>query len=105
MGINRASLPVFAKVLSCALVGLQAELVEVEVDIRRGMPRFNMVGLPDAAIRESRDRVVSAIKNSGQFFPGTRKVTCNLAPANLRKEGPAYDLPIFQRFVSPSFHN
>ncbi|MCB0015699.1 MAG: YifB family Mg chelatase-like AAA ATPase, partial [Anaerolineales bacterium] len=83
-----------AKVFSCALVGLQAELIEVEVDIRRGLPRFFMVGLPDAAVRESRDRVMAAIKNSGQIFPPNKRVTCNLAPADLRKEGPAYDLPI-----------
>ena len=83
-----------AKVFSCALVGLQAELIEVEVDIRRGLPRFYMVGLPDAAVRESRDRVMAAIKNSGQIFPPNKRVTCNLAPADLRKEGPAYDLPI-----------
>ena len=83
-----------AKIFSCALVGLQAELIEVEVDIRRGLPRFFMVGLPDTAVRESRDRVMAAIKNSGQMFPPNKRVTVNLAPADLRKEGPAYDLPI-----------
>ncbi|GIK56977.1 MAG: YifB family Mg chelatase-like AAA ATPase [Chloroflexi bacterium] len=83
-----------AKVISCAIVGLEAELVEVEVDLLRGGPIFNLVGLPDAAVRESRDRVHSAIKNSGLEFPGNKRITVNLAPADLRKEGPAYDLPI-----------
>lgn len=83
-----------AKVFSCAIVGLEAEIVEVEVDIIRGAPMFNLVGLPDAAVRESRDRVHSAIKNSGFTFPSNKRITVNLAPADLRKEGPAYDLPI-----------
>lgn len=83
-----------AKVMSCAIVGLDAETVEVEVDIIRGGPAFNLVGLPDAAVRESRDRVHSAIKNSGFTFPANKRITVNLAPADLRKEGPAYDLPI-----------
>lgn len=83
-----------AKVISCAIVGLEAEIVDVEVDIIRGAPAFNLVGLPDAAVRESRDRVHSAIKNSGLQFPGGKRLTVNLAPADLRKEGPAYDLPI-----------
>ncbi|MCP4428010.1 MAG: magnesium chelatase, partial [Chloroflexi bacterium] len=83
-----------AKVISCAIVGLEAEIVDVEVDIIRGAPAFNLVGLPDAAVRESRDRVHSAIKNSGFQFPGGKRLTVNLAPADLRKEGPAYDLPI-----------
>ena len=82
-----------AKVLSCAIVGLDAEVVEVEVDVTRGQVSFMLVGLPDAAVRESRDRVHSAIKNSGLSFP-YRRITVNLAPADLRKEGPAYDLPI-----------
>lgn len=83
-----------AKVMSCAIVGLDAEIVEVEIDIIRGAPAFNLVGLPDAAVRESRDRVHSAIKNSGYEFPANKRLTVNLAPADLRKEGPAYDLPI-----------
>ncbi len=83
-----------AKVMSCAIVGLEADLVDVEVDIIRGGPAFNLVGLPDAAVRESRDRVHSAIKNSGLTFPSNKRITVNLAPADLRKEGPAYDLPI-----------
>ena len=83
-----------AKVISCAIVGLEADLIDVEVDIIRGAPAFQLVGLPDAAVRESRDRVHSAIKNSGFTFPGGKRITVNLAPADLRKEGPAYDLPI-----------
>lgn len=83
-----------AKVLSAAIVGLEAEPVDVEVDVINGYPAFAMVGLPDAAVKESRDRVHSAIKNSGLSFPGNKRITVNLAPADLRKEGPAYDLPI-----------
>ena len=82
-----------AKVLSAAIVGLEAELVNVEVDIVNGSPYFALVGLPDAAVRESRDRVYAAVKNSGLNFP-LHRITVNLAPADLRKEGPAYDLPI-----------
>lgn len=82
-----------AKVTSCALIGLDGAIVEVEVDISRGLGSFVVVGLPDAAISESRERVRAAIKNSGFFFPQQR-ITVNLAPADLRKEGPAYDLPI-----------
>lgn len=82
-----------AKVLSAAIVGLEAELVSVEVDIVNGSPYFALVGLPDAAVRESRDRVYAAVKNSGLNFP-LHRITVNLAPADLRKEGPAYDLPI-----------
>lgn len=83
-----------AKVLSCAVVGLEGEIVECEVDAsRRGLPSLAMVGLPDAAVREAKDRVESAIKNSGFPFPQGR-IVVNLAPADLRKEGPTYDLPI-----------
>jgi magnesium chelatase family protein len=82
-----------AKVTSCAVVGLDAELVQVEVDISRGLPGTTIVGLPDAAVNESKERVRSAIRNSGFVFPNQR-LTVNLAPADLRKEGPAYDLPI-----------
>ncbi len=79
-----------SKVFSCAVVGLDGELVEVEVDIAKGMPAFNIVGLPDTAVQEAKERVRSAVKNSGFHFPRTR-ITVNLAPADLRKEGPAYD--------------
>jgi magnesium chelatase family protein len=83
-----------AKVLSCAVVGLEGEIVECEVDVsRRGLNGLAMVGLPDAAVKEAKDRVESAIKNSGFRFPNGR-IVVNLAPADLRKEGPTYDLPI-----------
>ena len=83
-----------AKVLSCATVGLDAEIIEVEVDIAKGMPGVTIVGLPDAAVRESRDRVQAAIKNSDLSYPASKRLTVNLAPAAIRKEGPVYDLPI-----------
>src|SRR3989304_2338615 len=82
-----------AKVLSCAVVGLEGAVVEVEVDISPGLPAFNIVGLPDAAVQESKERVRSAIRNSGCIFP-MRRITVNLAPADMRKAGPSYDLPI-----------
>ncbi len=78
---------------SCAVIGLEGAIVEVEVDTAHGLPRFTIVGLPDTAVQESRERVQSALKNAGLMFP-RHKVTVNLAPAALRKEGPAYDLPI-----------
>jgi len=83
-----------ATVFSGALVGIDGLLVEVEVDVAFGMPLFTTVGLPEGAVRESKDRVRSAIKNSGYEFPSARKITVNLAPADLKKEGSAYDLPI-----------
>jgi magnesium chelatase family protein len=82
-----------AKVHSCAIVGLEAQPVHVEVDIATGLERVTLVGLPDTAVRESIERVRAAVTNSGGFFPQHR-LTINLAPADLRKEGPAYDLPI-----------
>jgi Mg chelatase-related protein len=82
---------VLAKVFSAALVGLEAHLVEVEVDISGGLPQFSVVGLPDATVRESRDRVRSALKNSGFSFP-IKKITINLAPADVKKEGSGLDL-------------
>jgi magnesium chelatase family protein len=82
-----------AKIQSCAVVGLEGALIEVEVDLSNGLAAFTIVGLPDAAVNESRERVRSAIKNSGCLFP-FKRITVNLAPADLRKEGPSYDLPI-----------
>jgi len=82
-----------AKITSGATVGLNATLVDVEVDIADGLPSFTIVGLPDKAVEESKERVRAALKNSGAFFPSTR-ITVNLAPADLPKAGPAYDLPI-----------
>jgi magnesium chelatase family protein len=84
---------VLAKVHSCAIVGLEGAIVEVEVDTSRGLPSFTIVGLPDTAVQESRERVQAAIKNAGLIFPRQR-LTVNLAPAAIRKEDPAYDLPI-----------
>ena len=80
-------------VRSCAVVGLEGALVEVEVDLSNGLAAFMIVGLPDAAVNEAKERVKAAIKNSGCLFP-FKHITVNLAPADLRKEGPAYDLPI-----------
>src|ERR1035437_4389587 len=82
-----------AKVVSCAVVGLEGYMVQVEVDISPGLPRFLLVGLPDEAVQEARERVRGAIRNSGYTFP-MRRITANLAPADVKKEGPAYDLPI-----------
>ena len=82
-----------ARVLSAALVGVEAALVRVEVDVAAGLPAFTTVGLPDSAVRESRERVRSAIRNAGFAFPSDR-ITVNLAPADLRKEGASFDLPI-----------
>jgi magnesium chelatase family protein len=82
-----------AKVNSCAVVGLEGYMVQVEVDISPGLPAFFVVGLPDEAVQESRERVRAAVRNSGYTFP-MRRVAVNLAPADLKKEGPAYDLSI-----------
>ncbi len=83
-----------AKIFSGATLGLNARLIEVEVDIaEQGLPSFTIVGLPDKAVEESKERVRSAIKNSGADFPINR-ITVNLAPADIPKAGPAYDLPI-----------
>jgi magnesium chelatase family protein len=82
-----------AKVLSAALVGLDAHLIEVEVDIAGGLPQFSVVGLPDATVRESRDRVRAALKNTGFHFP-QKRITVNLAPAGIKKEGSGLDLAI-----------
>ena len=81
------------KVKSCAIFGLEGAIIEVEVDISPGLPAFNIVGLPDAAVQEARERVRAAIRNSGCDFP-MRRITVNLAPADMKKEGPSYDLPI-----------
>ncbi len=82
-----------AKILSGAVIGVDGLLIEVEVDIAFGLPAFSTVGLPEGAVRESKDRVRAAIKNSGYEFPN-RKITVNLAPADVKKEGTGYDLPI-----------
>ena len=82
-----------ARVYSCAMIGLDGVVVEVEVDYTSGFPGMTIVGLPDAAVQESRERVQAAVRNAGVPFPRKRLVV-NLAPASVRKEGPAYDLPI-----------
>jgi magnesium chelatase family protein len=82
-----------AMVQSCAVVGLDGALVRVEVDLANNLPAFTIVGLPDAAVTEAKERVRAAIRNSGLTFP-MKRITVNLAPADLRKEGPAYDLPM-----------
>ena len=82
-----------ARIFSAALIGVEAALIRVEVDVTAGMPAFTTVGLPDSAVRESRERVRTAIRNAGFPFPPDR-ITVNLAPADFRKEGPAFDLPI-----------
>lgn len=82
-----------AKVLSSAVIGIDAYVVEVEVDISQGLPSFSTVGLPEGAVRESKERVKAAIKNSGYHFPSDR-ITVNLAPADIKKEGSGFDLPM-----------
>ncbi|HHS51111.1 MAG TPA: ATP-binding protein [candidate division Zixibacteria bacterium] len=83
----------FSRVITAALFGIDAYRVDVETDVSAKLPSFNVVGLPDSAVRESRERVMSAIKNSGLPFP-QGKITLNLAPADIKKEGSAFDLPI-----------
>src|SRR5215471_20629994 len=82
-----------ASLRTAALYGIEACAVHVEVDVSYGMPAFTVVGLPDTSVRESRDRIRSAIRNSGFPFPEHR-VTVNLAPADVRKAGASFDLPI-----------
>jgi magnesium chelatase family protein len=82
-----------AQVKSCSIYGLESFLVDVEVDISNGLPAFDIVGLPDVAVRESRERVRAAIKNREFNFP-IKRITLNLAPADIKKEGPHFDLPI-----------
>lgn len=84
----------FARITSMGLFGIESYKVTVEADISGGMPRFDIVGLPDASVSESRERVRSAIKNASLTYPVSR-ITVNLAPAHIKKEGPIYDLPIF----------
>ncbi len=89
----------FAKITSLGLFGMEAYKVIVEADITGGLPRFDIVGLPDTAVSESRERVRSAIKNANLQYPVSR-ITVNLAPADMKKEGPLYDLPIFIALLS-----
>ena len=83
-----------SKILSATILGIDAHIVDVEVDItNKGLPHFSTVGLPDAAVKESKDRVRTALKNTGFNFP-LKQITVNLAPADIKKEGSAFDLPI-----------
>ena len=82
-----------AKVISGAVIGIDGYLVDVEVDLAHGIPAFDIVGLPDSAVKESRERVRTAIQNTGHVFP-VKRITVNLAPADIRKSGPSFDLPI-----------
>ena len=84
------------KIFSASVIGIDAKLVEVEVDSSPGLFSLNIVGLPDKSVKESKERVAGAIKNSGLTPPSGKhkKIIINLAPADVKKEGPAYDLPI-----------
>src|SRR3990170_2819149 len=82
-----------ARLRSAATLGIEAYLVEVEVDLANGLPSFATVGLPQGAVKEGRERVGAALVNSGYEFP-LRRITVNLAPADVRKDGSAFDLPI-----------
>ena len=82
----------YAKTFGETVCGINGEEIIVEVDISNGLPGFDIVGLPDTAVKESRERVRAALKNSGLMFPMTR-ITVNLAPADLRKDGSSLDLP------------
>ena len=90
-----------AKVSSCSVTGIDGFIVEVEADISGGLPLFNMVGLPEVSVRESKDRVRTAIKNSGYAFPMDR-VVVNLAPADVKKEGTGLDLPVALAILAAS---
>ena len=83
----------YVKLLSASVLGVEGRFIEIEVDICSGLPQVSVVGLPDSAVRESVERVRAAIKNGGMKFPMDR-ITINLAPADLRKEGSAFDLAI-----------
>jgi len=82
-----------SKILSSATIGIDAYTVEVETNVEKQIPGFTIVGLPDNVIKESKERVITAIKNSGYDFP-IKKITINLAPADIKKEGSSLDLPI-----------
>ncbi len=91
----------FAKVKSEGIFGIDSFDVEVEADISSGLPRFDIVGLPDASVKESRERVRASIKNTGMEFPLSR-ITVNIAPADIKKEGSVYDLPILVAILKAS---
>lgn len=91
----------FAQLKSLGLYGMDAYMVDVEADISQGLPAFDIVGLPDEAVREARERVRSSIKNTGLSFPVSR-ITVNLAPADVKKAGPLYDLPVLLALLCAS---
>ena len=84
----------FTKINSAAVLGLECEPITVEVNLGRGFPGFNIIGLTDTAIKEARDRIRTMWRNSEMKFPGNHNILVNLAPADVRKEGSAFDLPI-----------
>jgi len=90
--LKRKKIIMIAKLWSAVNVGLESKLVEIEVDVSRAFPCFNIVGLPDKAVEEAKERVRAAIENSGLKFPGQQRIVVNLAPADIKKEGPVYDL-------------
>lgn len=91
----------FSELKSVGLFGIESYMIEVEADVSSGLPAFDIVGLPDAAVKESRDRVRAAVKNCGFKFPVSR-ITVNLAPADLKKEGSVYDLPVLLAILKAS---
>src|SRR5213594_1169620 len=91
--LRRTVLPMLARVRSAAVLGIDAYLVDVETDIANGLPTFATVGLPQGAVKEGRERVYAALANTGYTFP-LKRITVNLAPADIRKDGSAFDLPI-----------
>src|SRR2546425_1757995 len=91
--LRRTVLPMLARVRSAAVLGIDAYLVDVETDIANGLPTFATVGLPQGAVKEGRERVYAAFANTGYTFP-LKRITVNLAPADIRKDGSAFDLPI-----------
>ncbi len=97
----RGTLALLSIVRAVALFGVDAHSVRVEADVAPGLPQTNLVGLPDAAVRESRERVQTAIRNSGYTLPAAR-ITVNLAPAQLPKEGTGFDLPIALALLAAS---
>lgn len=90
-----------AKIITGGLRGIEGLRVLCECDLSNGLPAFEIVGLPDASVKEARDRVRSAVKNCGFEFP-LRRITVNLAPADLKKEGPVYDLPVLLGILAAS---
>ncbi len=91
----------FSRMQSIGLFGIESYMIEIEADVSGGLPAFDIVGLPDTAVKESRDRVRAAVKNSGYKFP-TGRITVNLAPADKKKEGAVYDLPIMLAILAAS---